>query len=200
MKNLLFVFTLCLGILSCQKYHEEVEFAKDTSMVEATPRSNEDPKRIGITCSGACDGGLRGVYSNGEHYVECTCDDCEMNITFYYENRVVESTLEDAIMQVEFIEDFELYMSSEYPNAEHVITDIEIVNHIDGTSNLFSYHVNGEDDTIMFASYKYKKFTIKCDGSCGCRERFVYSDPPASECTCDDCTMTVTQHQTPGGG
>lgn len=188
------VISASLFIYSCSK--EDVKSSQNR-LVDNTKselRAKEIVK-IKITCTGSCDCYINGrANSDGSgHVAECSCDDCEMGVTLVYADKVINHSLLNAKYDVNFLDEFMFHMSTNYPNENYEITTIEIDDFEQGSSELYIYNVNGSEETIMFASNKDKKYKISCDGTCGCRERFIYGDPPSSECTCNDCTMTVTE-------
>jgi hypothetical protein len=184
--------------LSCEKAVNDTPIPTEP---DVTQFKSSGPIKTVISCSGTCDCALEGVLgSDGDDYIQCKCADCVMNIEQTFETGSVQnSVLEDSEIKVEFIREFHDYLEVHHPNQPHALNIITIErNERYGSSYLFEYTVDGQNYSVMYATItgvdgNTKKFEIDCTGSCDCKERYVYADPPYSECSCADCTMTVTQ-------
>ncbi len=96
-------------------------------------------------------------------------------------------------MQVPFLEDFINYMEDELFLTEYKLTTIEIYNSGDDVAVEFIYTNQNEiENTVMFARAAGKKYSISCDGDCGCREIYSF-DTNSASCSCDDCVMIIIE-------
>jgi hypothetical protein len=203
MKKLLYLLPM-LVVLACSK---DIVQTTKTLIAAGDSISNKEgaePEKISVSCSGTCDCYLEGVLGPDESYVQCSCNDCVMNITFTYpDGSVQNSSLEDARIDTKFIAEFQSFMAVIYPNQDFTITTLTIETRENlGSSYLYEYMVGDEAGSVMYAIIEGQAggtntYEIDCTGSCDCRERMVWTNPPASECTCANCVMTVTEISTP---
>ena len=149
---------------------------------------------VDISCSGTCSCSLEGILSGEESYVQCSCDDCTMQLEFSNMDAgdTTDYTLNDQTsIQVAFLEEFMTFVDTKFPDSK--ITSIHIFNDGDNEAVSFVFEDElGVEHSTMFAKIDGKKFQITCDGTCGCREVYSFETKSAS-CSCNECTMTVEE-------
>ena len=186
--------------LSCEKAVNDIPISTEPAVAQF---KTSGPIKTKISCSGSCDCHLEGVISmpggSDDDYTQCSCSDCEMLVEQTWENGTVQSTtLTGSEMKIDFISDYMAYTSANHPDQNVKLNAITIeTDNVHGSSYLYEYSINGNDYSVMYVSLIQgnvkKKFEIDCTGSCDCKERYVWADPPYSECSCSECTMTVTE-------
>lgn len=130
--------------------------------------------------------------------VQCTCDNCSMIIVFDDKEKVVSENelgtlLNDKDLFLNLLSDY----IQEHYNQSYIISSMEVR---DDASNPNNYSVgytfilaNKQEGSVLYARNSGKTFEVDCAGTCDCRERYVFSEPPAVECSCDECKMTVKE-------
>lgn len=195
---LVFMFFTC-NALFAQKSENQIaslDFASNNVAAEA---SVSKTTTVAINCTGTCGCSLEGVLSGGESYVQCSYDDCTMELEFTDVERVSGETTnyvlnDETTMEVSFLADFMSYVESRFPESK--ITAIEVVTDDSNEAVTFIFEdAQGVEHSTMFAKIGGEKFQITCDGDCGCREVYSFETKSAS-CSCDDCTMTVEEAST----
>lgn len=185
MKLFIFFLPFCFLMASCSIPVESVENSTPQEGTEQLSKAQGDYK---VYCEGPCDCGLQGTL--GSH-VQCKCADCVMIVEQTSgSKRVFE--LSQADLEVPLVDDFVKWMQQEYPEADVRLQEIQVSSFKEEVATRFEYTVNGYSDDVVIVKRDGKKYTISCDGDCDCRSRFTF-DPPAAECSCADCVMTVEE-------
>jgi len=152
-----------------------------------------------ISCTGNCGGVNCGLEGNGQFY-QCSCNNCKLvyqSISEKFEfdlgkfaNESYSGTFKKSPDEVTITK-----MSYEKYDKANILT----VYYTDSMGNESTYMVvtayqygNNDNSNLKSTNQTTKKFIVDCTGSCDCRERFIPATG-AIECTCDDCTMVVTE-------
>lgn len=161
-------------------------------------RQSGDPE-IKIYCEGHCPGGpqeercgLEGVLSE---FYQCTCNNCKMVVTedgIQRDPAVVLRKLSGIDLH---LDDLNEHIQSKFNTLSFIITLVEVQLFEDGYAILYVYQLDsGVEESVMYAaSNQGPKTEIDCTGTCDCRERYIRTQPPTFECTCNECKMTITE-------
>ncbi len=185
MKALIYPILLLLLLISGFTYSQDSTATRVTGADE-----------VSISCAGSCGCSLEGVLSGEESYVQCSCNECTMEIT------ITESSLQGgttntfylsggATMEIPLLEE---YLDFEDASGETwILQKLTIYRNGGDEAVLFEYQdASGESHTVMFAKAAGKTYRISCEGECGCREVYSFETNSAS-CSCEDCVMTVEE-------
>jgi len=196
------------AFLACTKRAQKSDVcmkAPVSSMAKAkNGGAKKDNTETTIKCNGSCANAacsLEGVYSPTEHWVQCKCDNCSMQITTKTtdSNGVVTTDTTNmpggSQVQVEYLGNFKDYMAAEHAGVAYSITAVNIYDDGVNDNYLVQYEfltATGDVGTIMYENKGAdgKNISIDCKGKCDCRERY-FPNTGAVECTCKDCNMEV---------
>jgi hypothetical protein len=165
---------------------------------------------VDIRCKGDCTlesqiPSYCGIESSQGDNVQCTCDNCVMIIIFKKNGTVIEENNEaykkDLASRDMFLKDLNAYIKERHSEEEFIINSINLqTDEKDTYSVFYDYTTNsGTSGTVLFARVGGEKWIADCTGTCDCRERFIFSEPPAVECSCNDCELEVTKTKDTGG-
>jgi hypothetical protein len=159
---------------------------------------------MGFSCKGSCDCKVGVVKKpDGTLYsAECTCSPCSMTVTVYESAQRQKSEIKYDIQSIANRSHLETFNKSDnvkitdlrYNDSEKALVELYTYENSKGQVSTFMMirpktNITTSDNRILAPG---KTYIVDCKGSCDCRERFL----PASggiECTCEPCTMTVTE-------
>jgi hypothetical protein len=159
---------------------------------------------IGFSCKGTCDCKI-GVVKNPDgtlYSAECTCSLCSMTVTVYESaNRKKADTKYD-VESIAYRSHLETFGKADqvkitnllYNDSEKALVELYTYENSKGQSSTFMMirpktNITATGNRHLLAN---KTYIVDCKGSCDCRERFIPSNG-GIECTCEPCTMTVTE-------
>lgn len=184
--------SICL-FYSCEKSEVQIPFSQ-LDEFENQNKSGE-PHSYSVNCAGSCDCFIQGeLVQGGGGYVQCSCEDCTMHISYEAKNgQSTETNLKDAKIQSEFISDYFDYLNK-HEIADAILLTYSVAYVGEELFELFEYKLkDGTKDAIMFSKAAGgDKYEIDCNGDCGCTPIY-YLDPPRASCTYEDCVMIVTE-------
>lgn len=165
---------------------DTVNFGESTSDVDIWNKafSLAKGKDIHVHCSGTCDCTLQGTLSPKKVVVNCTCDDCVMQITF--ESNIAKVFNVDGNLQVPGLHNYLDFAKNNYD-----LRSIDLWKKNNYIIARFNYNDSGTDGSVMYKISTNKTYQIDCTGGCGCKEVYDFSTNKAS-CSCADCVMNVT--------
>ena len=186
---------------------ESVSLDKTNDLIAVSKMANGYSGEM-ISCAGSCENGggcsIVGQMSGGEHYIECSCSSCKMNVRVVaimgVDTTVRTTVLAGGKKPVYFLESFQAHMKTTYSGQDYKISEVAIMedqqNNLDNYVITYSYVLaSGLKSTVTFKWARLSGTTQKvdCKGTCDCRERY-FPGTGAIECTCTgDCNMTITK-------
>lgn len=216
MKKIIFILSV-ITLFGCESTsNDEIQDVESSSFVSdydkdtdystfsdnrQFPALKEIEGGVTIMCSGSCDCRTTNVGAP-DNAITCTCSDCSMDIIFDLALNVNANVvqIEEELNALDFFKDeFDAFTLD-----KHGVNNINTYNKLElqffetGYSVLYFYEFESEEHTVMMTYNRMfgdpKSFCVDCDGSCNCKEQYVFSNPPRAECSCTPCSMTVTQN------
>lgn len=160
-----------------------------------------------IHCNGTCNNqkcALEGIATGKDAYIQCKCTACAMEVKVTTSKTGTDpvtetNVLPDGQVPVYFLSSFEAHMQQAFPGLAHDLVQVTIIddqqNDLDNYVITYAYELaGGATGTVTFTWDRKSGETQKvdCTGTCDCRERY-YPATGAIECTCKDCSMTITK-------
>jgi hypothetical protein len=184
-----------------------ISFDKTTHLIAVSNIANGS-SGVTLSCVSNCDsGGACSLVGLGNIYIQCSCSGCKMNVREVAivggDTTIRTTVLVGGKMPVYFLESFQAYMKTTYPDQEYKVSEVTIMddqqNNLDNYVITYSYVLaSGLKSTVMFTWARLSGTTqqVDCNGTCDCRERY-FPGTGALECTCaGDCKMTISNLRT----
>lgn len=208
---LTYLVVITLIVLSCSGSENETGNLgavkeKMTALKEnKSPMVSDFSKLAGtwnLQCTGEC--GCHDSFNLNTGVHSCSCSPCVMQIEYIpkggksiYSDEEKQEIMQYLLNDYDFMAEFKNYIKSKNSNLETVAI-ISMAHTFDDNYrfSLITYKdENGVKESVGFYQNGKlaKKYTVDCNGGCGCVEQFTPATGQVS-CSCAPCQMTITEN------
>lgn len=200
-KHIIFaVFLLGFALFSCEQPNSPTPQRSIMDPLDASMEELIDIPADRITVSLSEQARARGA---GIEWVNQRLQASEGQINIHHEGESEAPGMEaigEALQDFKGTEHLEKFLLKNYGSSQHTLTQIELELHPAYRTVLFEFTTaGGVNETVLYGigggagGVDPVATEVTCTGECGCRERYVFANPPYTECTCEDCVMIINQ-------